>query len=356
VIRVLVVDDSAVIRKVLTEELSKYEDIDVVGSAMDQYVARDKIVALQPDVITLDLEMPRMDGLSFLSKLMKHYPMPVVVVSSLTQKNSETALMALQLGAVEVVAKPGSQFSLPDIHRQLVRAIRTAATAQVRRPQDHKPAEAAISDPKSLPRAQLRTTHKILAIGASTGGTQAIESVLMGLPADCPGTVIVQHMPEFFTTSFAKRLDSLCALEVREAKDADSVVPGVALVAPGNKHMILQQSGATYHVRIKDGPPVHHQRPAVDVLFASVSQSAGPNSVGVILTGMGADGAKGLLQMHECGAYTIAQDEKSCIVFGMPKEAIKLGAADEIRPLHEMPVAILRALARSDPHPSVRVS
>ncbi len=354
-IRVLVVDDSAVVRKVLTEELSKHEDIEVVGSAMDPYVARDKIVALRPDVITLDLEMPRMDGLSFLAKLMKHYPMPVVVVSSLTRDNSETALMALQLGAVEVVAKPGSQFSLPDVHRQLVRAIRAAASAQVRRPPEVKPDQAALPASHDL-RPQFRTTHKILAIGASTGGTQAIESVLMGLPADCAGTVIVQHMPEFFTASFAQRLDSLCAMEVREARDADAVVPGVAFVAPGNKHMILQQSGSTYHVRIKDGPPVHHQRPAVDVLFASVSQSAGPNAVGVILTGMGADGAKGLLAMHERGAHTIAQDEQSCIVFGMPKEAIKLGAADEIRPLHEIPAAIMRAIVQADSHSPARLS
>jgi two-component system chemotaxis response regulator CheB len=355
VIRVLVVDDSAVVRKVLTEELSKHDDIEVVGSAIDPYAARDKIVALRPDVITLDLEMPRMDGLSFLSKLMKYYPLPVVVVSSLTQKNSEAALMALQLGAVEVVAKPGSQFSLPDVHRQLVHAIRAASTARVRKPQELNPSDAT---PAAAPshRPPLRTTHKILAIGASTGGTQAIEAVLLGLPADCPGTVIVQHMPEFFTASFAKRLDNLCSMEVREARDGDAVVPGLALVAPGNRHMILQHSGTTYHVRIKGGPPVHHQRPAVDVLFVSVSQSAGPNAIGVILTGMGADGAKGLHAMRKTGAYTIAQDEGSCIVFGMPKEAIKLGAADEIKPLDEIPGAIIRALFRAESNEPARES
>ena len=340
-IRVLVVDDSALVRKILTLELSKYPGIEVVGSAVDPYVARDKIVRLRPDVITLDLEMPRMDGLSFLAKLMKHYPMPVVVLSSLTPKNSENGLRALELGAVEVICKPGSAYSTPDIARQLIRAIRVAASAKVTRRQK------SISLPtQQKPELKLlqKTTHKVIAIGASTGGTRAIEAVLRELPASTPGTVVVQHMPEHFTSAFAERLNGVCQMEVREARNNDSVVPGLALIAPGNKHMVLVRSGAHYQVRIKDGPPVQHQRPSVDVLFYSVAENAGSNAVGVLLTGMGADGAKGLLAMHKSDAYTIAEDETSCVVFGMPKEAIKLDAAQDITPLPEIPQAILNHL------------
>lgn len=333
-IRVLIVDDSAIVRQIFTKELSKFDDIEVVGSAVDPYIAREKIVQLRPDVITLDIEMPRMDGLTFLSKLMRHFPIPVVIVSSLTPQNSDTALRALELGAVEIVSKPGSQFSAPDVGRALVQAVRAAASASVR----------AINTPETIARNKeprtvttLRTTNKILAIGASTGGTKAIEDVLVELPVDIPGTVVVQHMPVGFTASFAARLDKVCRLEVREARDGDRVVVGTALIAPGGKHMLLERSGATYLVRIKDGPPVHFQRPSVDVLFRSVAQHAGSNATGVILTGMGADGAKGLLAMREAGAHTIAQDEQSCVVFGMPKEAIKLGAACEIAPLHDIP-------------------
>lgn len=342
-IRVLVVDDSAVVRKVLTEELSRYDDIEVVGSAIDPYVARDKIVRLKPDVITLDLEMPRMDGLSFLSKLMKYHPMPVVVVSSLTPKNSETALEALELGAVEVICKPGSAYSTRDISRQLAQAVRAASMAKLIKRQEIPGIVPPILKTEAL-RLQT-TTHKVVAIGASTGGTTSIEAVLKCLPATTPGIVIVQHMPEYFTASFAERLDGICQMEVREAKDGDGVVPGVALIAPGNYHMLLKRSGARYQVKVKTGPPVHHQRPAVDVLFQSVARDAGQNAVGVLLTGMGADGAKGLLSMHDAGAHTIAQDEKSCIVFGMPKEAIKLGAADKVLPLTNIPQAIINALA-----------
>ncbi|MDZ7260501.1 MAG: chemotaxis-specific protein-glutamate methyltransferase CheB, partial [candidate division KSB1 bacterium] len=284
-IRVLIVDDSAVVRKVLTDELSRYPDIEVVGSAMDPYAARDKIVKLQPDVITLDVEMPRMDGLSFLAKLMKYHPMPVVVVSSLTPKNSEAAIRALELGAMEVISKPGSQYSTPDVSRQLIHAIRAAASARITQWQE-PPAEV-----KPATKLSLQTTHKVIAIGASTGGTKAIEAVLKGLPVTTPGTVIVQHMPEYFTKSFADRLNTLCEMEVREARDNDPVVPGLALVAPGNKHLVLQRSGARYLARIKDGPPVHYQRPSVDVLFQSVARSAGRNAIGVLLTGMGVDGA-----------------------------------------------------------------
>jgi two-component system, chemotaxis family, protein-glutamate methylesterase/glutaminase len=348
VIRVLVVDDSAVIRKSLSEELSKYDDIKVVGSAVDPYVARDKIVSLKPDVLTLDLEMPRMDGLSFLAKLMRHYPLPVVVVSSHTPKNSELALKALELGAVEVIGKPGgSQWAPPRDPRQLVRAIRAAASANLQKKKLDRPTKAGAEEkaPTINPAQLLNTRLKVLAIGASTGGTTAIEAVLSNLPATAPGTVIVQHMPESITATFAERLNKICMMEVREARDGDDVIPGVALVAPGNKHLVLQQSGATYLVRVKDGPPVYHQRPSVDVLFHSVARNAGKNSIGVLLTGMGADGAKGLLAMRENGAFTIAQDEQSCVVFGMPKEAIKLGAVDQVVPLSQVAQTVLDYLA-----------
>lgn len=344
-IRVLVVDDSAVIRKMLTHQLSAFDDIEVVGTAVDPFIARDRIAQLRPDVITLDLEMPGMDGLTFLEKLMKHLPTPVVVVSSLTPKNSETALRALELGAVEVIAKPGSQFSVPDIN-PLARAIRAASIARVTQREAVAESEGVVK--RAVAPARLQTTHKILAIGASTGGTQAVEVVLKSLPVTTPGTVIVQHIPQDFSRSFAERLNKVCAMEVREAKDGDAVVPGVALVAPGHSHMILQQSGARYHVRIKGGAPVHFQRPSVDVLFQSVARNAGRNAVGVILTGMGADGAKGLLMMRESGAHTIAQDEQSCVVFGMPKEAIKLDAAERIVPLNRIAQTILDAPTLSE--------
>ncbi|MBI5878739.1 MAG: chemotaxis response regulator protein-glutamate methylesterase [Chloroflexi bacterium] len=340
-IRVLIVDDSAVVRKILTEELSQFPDINVVGSAVDPYMARDMIVELQPDVLTLDVEMPRMDGLSFLAKLMKHHPLPVIVVSSLTPANSENALRALELGAVEVVPKPGSQYSVPNVSMRLLHAIRAAARAQVGVRLAPAGVPVAAGAPVLSPAATLETTHKVLAIGASTGGVQAIEVVLRGLPAVMPGVVMVQHMPENFTKTFAERLNHNCQLEVREARDNDYVTPGLVLLAPGNHHMVLERSGARYVVRIKDGPPVHHQRPSVDVLFQSVARHAGRNAVGVILTGMGADGAKGLLSMRQSGARTLAQDEKSCVVFGMPKEAIQLGAAEMVVPLNDVSQSVL---------------
>ncbi len=341
-IKVLIVDDSAIVRKILTEELSKCSDIEIVGTAVDPYVAREKIAKLRPDVLTLDLEMPRMDGLSFLAKLMKHYPMPVVVLSSLTPKNSELAIKALDLGAVDVLAKPGTAFSTQNVAQQLIRSIRAAATATIRR----QPAATDRSNDNGISSSKLlsQTTHKIIAIGASTGGTKAIEEVLIRMPGTSPGTVIVQHMPEHFTSSFAKRLNDICPMEVREAKDNDFVTPGVALIAPGNRHMVLQRSGGNYLVRIKNGPMVHYQRPSVDVLFQSVAAAAGKNAVGVLLTGMGADGAKGLLEMKQAGAPTIAQSEATCVVFGMPKEAIKLGAADRVVDLEKIPAAIIDAL------------
>ena len=334
--RVLVVDDSAVVRRVISEELSKCEDIEVVGTAIDPYMAREKIAALRPDVITLDIEMPRMDGLSFLEKLMKHHPLPVVVVSSLAPENSENAMRALSLGAVEIVSKPGSQFSAPDVQRELARAVRTASRARVFARQEKRETVAI--------KSQLETTHKIIAIGASTGGTQAIERVLTQFPVNSPGTVIVQHMPAGFTEAFARRLDQICKIEVREARQNDAVTPGVALIAPGNLHMLLERSGASYSVSLRSGPAVHYQRPSVDVMFSSVARNAGRNAVGVILTGMGADGAKGLLDMHQAGARTIAQDEATCVVYGMPREAVKLGGADEVLPLGQIPKAVFNLL------------
>ncbi len=344
-IKVLIIDDSAVVRQVLSAELSRAGDIDVVGTAMDPYIARDKILALSPDVATLDLEMPRMDGLTFLRKLMRYRPMPVIVVSSLTPTGSDTALEALRLGAVDVVGKPGSAYSVAEIARSLVRRIRAASTARVGPVAEPSDAGPASGQP-------MRTTHKILAIGASTGGTRAIEQVLRRLPSDTPGTVIVQHMPEHFTKSFAARLNELCPMEIREACDGEPVVPGVALLAPGNTHMILRRSGAKYLVGLKNGPPVHYQRPSVDVLFHSVARQAGANAVGVILTGMGADGAAGLLAMKQAGARTLAQDEDSCVVFGMPKEAIRLGAAERVASLQAMPGRIVSFLTETAPTPA----
>ena len=343
-IRVLVVDDSALVRRVLCDELGRQPDIEVVGTATDPYVARDRIVRLRPDVVTLDVEMPRMDGLSFLAKLMKHYPIPVVVVSSLTPRDSDNAVRALALGAVDVVAKPGSALSVPDVAGALARAIRHASTVRVSALRNRVTNDPRAATPVATGAALLPTTHKVLAIGASTGGTQAIEQLLRALPADAPGTVIVQHMPEHFTAAFARRLNQLCAMEVREARDRDAVVPGVVLIAPGNQHMLLQANGARYMVRVKDGPPVQHHRPAVDVLFQSTARAAGQNAVGVILTGMGADGARGMVAMREAGARTFAQNEASCVVFGMPREAIRLGGAGEVLPLDAMAPAALKAL------------
>lgn len=340
-IKVLVVDDSALVRKVLTQRLKEFSDISVIGSAMDPFVAREMIAANPPDVMTLDLEMPRMDGLEFLERLMKHFPIPVIVVSSLAPENSENALRALELGAVEIIQKPGPSYSAPDLDN-LANAIRAAAGAKLlpTRRVTPPPAEASALRSTTL----LRTTHKVLAIGASTGGPQALEALLCQLPATTPGTVIVQHMPAGFTSSFAQRLDKVCAMLVREARDGDALVPGVALVAPGNHHMVVRRNGAKYFVNVKDGPPVHHQRPAADVTFRSVAKSAGPDATGVILTGMGADGAAGLLEMKNAGAHTIAQDEASCVVFGMPKQAIELGAVDEVLTLNAIPAAIVHSL------------
>jgi two-component system, chemotaxis family, protein-glutamate methylesterase/glutaminase len=345
-VKVLVVDDSAVVRQILTREFSKDKDIEVVGTAPDPYVARDKIVQLKPDVVTLDVEMPRMDGVTFLRKLMKHHPIPVIIVSSLTAAGSELAMEALQYGAVDVMCKPGTAYSVGDMSEILIQKIKAAAMVDMRkRAEMIKERDASSKEPpKRL--AMTKTTNKIIAIGASTGGTEAIKDVLVSFPAGAPGTVIVQHMPEYFTKSFAERLNSTCEINVKEAENGDRVIPGRALLAPGNKHMVLKRSGAQYLVELKDGPLVFHQRPAVEVLFNSVAQYAGANAVGMILTGMGKDGAKGLLAMKEAGAYTIVQDEASSVVWGMPGEAFKLGAATIVLPLKKIAAeAIKRAEA-----------
>jgi two-component system chemotaxis response regulator CheB len=337
-IKTLIVDDSAIVRKILSEELSRFPDIEVVGTATDPFVARDKILKLQPEVITLDIEMPRMDGLTFLKKLMKYYPLPVIIVSSLTPKGSKLALEAMEIGAVDVIAKPGGSYSVGDMSDMLAEKIRVASVANILRRFDY---QTDLGKPEPI-RALAETTHKVIAIGASTGGTEALKEVLTKMPPNSPGILVVQHMPANFTTAFAERLNSLCQVTVKEAEDNDSVTPGTALIAPGNYHMLLRRSGARYYVEVKDGPRVHHQRPSVDILFKATAKYAGPNSIGVIMTGMGADGAEGLLEMKQAGAKTIAQDERTCVVFGMPKEAIKLGAADKVVPLGQVAHEILR--------------
>jgi len=342
-IKVLVVDDSAVVRKVFKEELSRERDIEVVGTAPDPYIARDKIISLKPDVVTLDIEMPRMDGITFLRKLMRHYPLPVIIVSSLTKKGGKLAMEALAIGALEVISKPSSAYSVGEMSVQLIDKIRAVAKVRVEAKQESQTFKRI--EVRGASKALSETTNKVIAIGASTGGTEALKVVLTEMPPNAPGIVVVQHMPAHFTTSFAERLNDLSAITVREAKDGDSLVNGLALIAPGNYHMLLKRSGARHYVQVKTGPLVHHQRPAADVLFHSVAGTAGSNAAGAILTGMGSDGAAGLLKMKEAGAKTVAQDEKSCIVFGMPKEAIKLGAAEKVVPLKDIGKTILQMIA-----------
>lgn len=335
-IRVLIVDDSAMVRKIFSDELSRDPEIEVVGAAPDPYVARDKIVGLKPDVLTLDIEMPRMDGITFLRKLMRHYPLPTIIVSSLTERGGELALEALHAGAVEVMCKPGAAYTVGDMSVELCDKIKAAARVNVQKK---------LSQDTTVPMQRLsmtRTTNKVVAIGASTGGTEALTRVLTQLPANAPGIVVVQHMPEHFTRSFADRLNTLCAVEVKEAENGDTIVPGKVLIAPGNFHLLLQRSGAVYSAQVKSGPLVSRHRPSVDVLFKSVARYAGANAVGVIMTGMGADGADGMKEMHAQGAATVAQDEHSCVVFGMPKEAIARGGVDHVVPLDRISQMILQ--------------
>jgi two-component system chemotaxis response regulator CheB len=320
--------------------LNRDHDIEVVGTAPDPYVARDKIVSLKPDVITLDVEMPRMDGISFLRRLMKHHPLPTIVVSSLTSQGGELAMEALEAGAIDVMCKPGASYSVGDMSAELIDKIKGAAKAK----RANIPAARQTGPIKSEKLSLTKTTNKVIAIGASTGGTQALQSVLTAMPRNTAGIAIVQHMPESFTTSFAERLNDLCSIEVIEAKDGDAIIPGRALIAPGNYHMMLQRSGANYHVRVRKGPLVNRHRPSVEVLFKSTAQYAGANAIGVILTGMGNDGAAGILEMQKNGAHTIAQDEASCVVFGMPNEAIKLGGIDDVKSLTDIPQNIVNHL------------
>jgi two-component system, chemotaxis family, protein-glutamate methylesterase/glutaminase len=345
-VKVLVVDDSAVVRQTMVEILESDSKIKVIGTAGDPYLAAKKLQEVVPDVITLDVEMPRMDGITFLQKLMSQHPIPVVMVSSLTEKGSETTLKAMEYGAVDIIQKPrlGTKKYLEESKILICDSVKAAAKVRAKKIVELKTvapkltADAVLSKSKNY--AMVQTTEKIVAIGASTGGTEALKVLLESLPLDAPGIAIVQHMPENFTRAFAKRLDSICRISVKEAENGDSVIPGRALIAPGNHHMLIKRSGARYYVEIKDGPLVCRHRPSVDVLFRSTARYAGKNAIGVIMTGMGDDGAKGLLEMKDSGAKTIAQDKKSCVVFGMPNEAIKLGAADRIASLSLIPDAI----------------
>jgi two-component system chemotaxis response regulator CheB len=349
-IRVLLVDDSAVVRQVVLALLEREPDIQVIGAASDPLFAMDKMAKEWPDVIVLDVEMPRMDGITFLKKIMAERPTPVVICSTLTERGAETTLQALAAGAVDIITKPKVSLKgfLEQSSAELVAAVRAAAQANVKQlvrnaaaitPVGAKLNADAILSPSSG-QAMAQTTERIVAIGTSTGGTQALELVLTALPRVSPGIVIVQHMPEKFTASFAARLNTLSQIEVREAKNNDRVIPGLALIAPGGKHMLLKRSGAYYHVEVVDGPLVNRHRPSVDVLFRSVAKFAGKNATGIIMTGMGDDGARGLKELHETGARTYAQDEASCVVFGMPKEAIKLGGVDRVIALDDIPRAI----------------
>jgi two-component system chemotaxis response regulator CheB len=350
-IRVLVVDDSALVRQILVEVLGNAPDVEVVGTASDPFMARDRIKELNPDVITLDVEMPRMDGLTFLANLMRLRPMPVVMVSSLTEQGADTTLKALELGAVDFVSKPKIDLAgtLADFGDEILAKIRIAAGARVMarrapaavtRVAPKYSADAVI--PANAGGKMLRTTDRIIAIGASTGGTEAIREVLMGLPADCPAVVIAQHIPEAFSLPFTRRMDSLAAMSVVEPSDGQYIMAGHAYIAPGSKHLLVERDGARYRCRLNNGPPVNRHCPSVDVLFRSVAQNVGPNAVGVILTGMGDDGARGLKEMLDAGARTMAQDEASSVVWGMPGAAVKLGGAQEVLPLGRVAENIMR--------------
>ncbi|GAK69535.1 chemotaxis response regulator protein-glutamate methylesterase [Agrobacterium rubi] len=351
--RVLIVDDSASVRQTLTAVLQSDPDIEVIGAASDPFAAAKKIQEDLPDVITLDVEMPRMDGITFLRKIMSQHPIPVVMCSSLTEAGSETLLQALEAGAVDIILKPriGAADHLADSALRICEVVKSAAHARVRgvkaapRQASAHGIQAKLTADAVLPppsgKAMARTTEMVVCVGASTGGTEALREMLERLPANAPGIVIVQHMPEKFTAAFARRLNSLCEMEIKEAEDGDAVLRGHVLIAPGDKHMLLERQGARYHVSVRNGPLVSRHRPSVDVLFRSAARSAGGNAMGVIMTGMGDDGARGMLEMHQAGAHTLAQDEASSVVFGMPKEAIAHGGVDKIVPLDQIAREIL---------------
>ncbi|WP_415064173.1 protein-glutamate methylesterase/protein-glutamine glutaminase [Bdellovibrio sp.] len=335
-IRVLIVDDSAVIRKLLEKIFSSSPDMEVVGTASDPYIARDKLVALKPDVMTLDVEMPRMDGISFLEKVMQHFPTRTIIFSSLAKTGSETYLRALEAGAIEIMEKPSIDVSqgLESLSQTILEKVRVVAKARI------NPIKKVVSPSgpvaKSTPTSLARTTHQLIAVASSTGGTEALKVFLSGMPADIPGTLVVQHMPPGFTKSFADNLNNMFPFEVKEAVDGDQVVPGRVLIAPGNYHMEITRSGAFYYVKLHQGPALHSVRPAADYLMKSVAKFVGKNALGVVLTGMGKDGAEGLLEMKNAGAYTVAQNEETCVVYGMPAAAVALGAADKVLPLDKI--------------------
>ena len=349
-------DDSAVVRQTLAEIINSDPQLEVMATAADPFFAAQKIAEEIPDVITLDVEMPRMDGLTFLRKIMSQHPIPVVIISSLTEQGTSTGMKALELGAVEIITKPqmNTRQFIEESRIRICDAVKAAAYARLRRPtratmsgtpEVHHVGPKYSADailPAGHPTSMIKTTELIIAVGASTGGTEALTTFLKQMPIDCPGIVIVQHMPEKFTTSFANRLNEICQITVKEAANNDTVLRGQALIAPGNFHTLLKRSGATYYVEVREGPLVNRHRPSVDVLFRSAARYVGANAIGVIMTGMGDDGAKGLLEMKEAGARTVAQDEKSCVVFGMPKEAIKLGAADRVVPLEQIAGEVLK--------------
>jgi two-component system chemotaxis response regulator CheB len=343
-IRVLIVDDSAVIRKLLEKIFSSASDMEVVGTASDPYIARDKLVALKPDVMTLDVEMPRMDGISFLEKVMQHFPTRTIIFSSLAKTGSETYLRALEAGAIEIMEKPSIDVSqsLEALSKTILEKVRDVSKARLN-------AIAKVATPgtpvqKIKPTSLARTTHQLLAVASSTGGTEALKVFLSGMPADIPGTLVVQHMPPGFTKSFADNLDKMFPFEVKEAAEGDQVVPGRVLIAPGNYHMEITRSGAFYYVKLHQGPALHSVRPAADYLMKSVAKFVGANAMGVVLTGMGKDGAEGLLEMKNAGAYTVAQNEETCVVYGMPGAAVALGAADKILPLDKIAGDLLHQL------------